>query len=408
MTQRAAVVMCGGGPGAYDIVRALGKAGVRSVVFSSQAHDIALHSRYTQGSLLLPEFKAENFRAILERVMAFGAEAKERPVLFYAGDSEVMFMARFRDQLAHAYEFTLPPKELLESLLSKSLFVELARTANLPMPPTRAFATPAELQAEIAAIAFPCMVKPAYSQDWFWETEELHARFGRYKEALRRFDSPQDLLAFCAGLPARPGGFIVQSYIDGRDDTTVCFHGYFDEQSKCLGCFLTREIRTSPPHTGDIAYCKTFHDEELVRLSIGHLQRIGFRGIVKVDYRWDARDREFKILEIEPHYQAWHLLGAYAGVNLASIAYRHHLGEPLEQQMEYSEDARLLHFSEDLKAYLSGYRKTKEWTWASYLGSLWASKHYRIYDPVDPLPFVYSLAQFLARKSARIVGWDDR
>ena len=34
--------------------------------------------------------------------------------------------------------------------------------------------------------------------------------------------------------------------------------------------------------------------------------------LVKIDYKLDVRAREFKILEIEPHFQFWHLLGAYA------------------------------------------------------------------------------------------------
>src|SRR3954467_2416771 len=84
-----AVVMCGGGHGAYDIVRALGHAGIASTVFASHAGDIALRSRYARGSLLLPEFREWNFGEILRKVSTFGAACAERPVLFYVGDSEL-------------------------------------------------------------------------------------------------------------------------------------------------------------------------------------------------------------------------------------------------------------------------------------------------------------------------------
>jgi len=50
-SRTTAVVMCGGGHGAYDIVRALGYAGIASTVFASHAGDIALRSRYARGSL---------------------------------------------------------------------------------------------------------------------------------------------------------------------------------------------------------------------------------------------------------------------------------------------------------------------------------------------------------------------
>src|SRR6266849_3323306 len=362
-----AAVMCGGGLGAYDLVRTLGRAGIESAVFASHPGDLAFRSRYTRRTLLLPKFKERNFQEIFDRISAFSPAPADRPVLFYLGDSELMFMSRFRDVLEPSYRFLLPLPSVLEAVMSKVRFIDLAREARFPVPAARAFSDVAELQS----------------------------RFGEYKEALRRFESPRALLGFCAGLPRRPAGFIVQSYIDGPDERIASFHGYLDERSRCLACFLTREIRTNPPHAGDIAYCETFHDEALARLSVECLARIGFRGIVKIDYKWDQRARAYTMLEIEPHYQTWDLLGAYAGVNLGLIAYRHQRGEPIDAPVRYGDGVRLWHVSQDLKAYVRGYRKTKEWTLAKYVRSLRGKKHYRVYDPLDPLPFLYSSLRYV-------------
>ncbi len=398
-----AAVMCGGGLGAYDLVRTLGRAGIESAVFASHPGDLAFRSRYTRRALLLPKFKERNFQEIFDRISAFSPAPADRPVLFYLGDSELMFMSRFRDVLEPSYRFLLPPPSVLEAVMSKVRFIDLAREARFPVPAARAFSDVAELQSAIDTLEMPCIVKPAYNQDWFWESEELRSRFGEYKEALRRFESPRALLGFCAGLPRRPAGFIVQSYIDGPDERIASFHGYLDERSRCLACFLTREIRTNPPHAGDIAYCETFHDEALARLSVECLARIGFRGIVKIDYKWDQRARAYTMLEIEPHYQTWDLLGAYAGVNLGLVAYRHQRGERVEADRGYGAGVRLWHVSQDLKAYVSGYRKTKEWTLVEYVKSLLGKKHYRVYDPLDPLPFLYSSLRYVRRKVAQLL-----
>jgi D-aspartate ligase len=398
-----AAVMCGGGPGAYDIVRALGRAGIGSAVFSSEPWDAAFRSRYARQTLLLPAFGEASFQAICDRLSAFDSARAARPVLFHVGDSELMFVSRFRHVLEASYRFLLPAAGLLEALISKVRFIDLAREARLPVPAARAFADGAEVAAAADTIEMPCIVKPAYNQDWFWETEELRSRFGDYKQALRKFESRGSLLEFCAGLPRRSAGFIVQSYVDGGDERIVSFHGYFDEASRCLGYFLTREIRTNPPHSGDMAYCETIRDEALARLSVECLDRIGFRGIVKVDYKWDERTRAYKMLEIEPHYQSWHLLGAYAGVNLPLIAYRHQRGERIEAPVAPREKVRLLYFSQDFKAYWRGYRKTGEWTWRTYAASLVSKKHYRLLDPRDPLPFLYCLLRFSRRKAGQLL-----
>src|SRR5262249_47793114 len=168
--------------------------------------------------------------------------------------------------------------------------------------------------------------------------------------------------------------------------------------------FLTRELRTHPPRTGDIAYCETAHDPDLARESAERLRRIGFRGVVKVDYKWDAQARQYRMLEIEPHYQTWHLLGAQAGVNLPALAYRHQRGELAPVSSTYADGARLLYFSNDWKAYWRGYRKTGTLSLGAYLSSLLRRNRYRILDPADPVPFVHSVVRYAVRRGARLVA----
>lgn len=160
---------------------------------------------------------------------------------------------------------------------------------------------------------------------------------------------------------------------------------------------------------GDSTCCQTFHDERLMRRTIEYLRRIRFRGIVKVDYKRDGRDGDYKMLEIEPHYQTPHLLGAHAGVNLPAIACRHLHGDSIEVPADYRDNVRLLWFSRDLWTYLSSYRKSKEWTWERYCNSLRGERHYRLFDPEDPMPFFESAVRFAGRRCAAAArglrGW---
>jgi predicted ATP-grasp superfamily ATP-dependent carboligase len=184
--------------------------------------------------------------------------------------------------------------------------------------------------------------------------------------------------------------------VEGQEAVT-CFHGYFDENSRCLGNFLSRDIRTSPPQVGEMTLSETFHDERLTRQSVEYLQRIGFRGIAKIDYKKDAASGQYKILEIESHYHVWHLLGTYAGVNLPAIASRHLNGEPVEPPDGYRDKVRLLWLSRDVWTYVSGYRKMG-WTLTRYLASLTGVTHYRLFDALDPLPLIESAIRFTGRK----------
>ena len=226
---QAAVILSGGGwPGAYNIVRALGVAGVSSIVASSQCGDIAFASRYVCERVVLPPLSPGNEMEILGRLKRLGLSQREKAVLFYVGDAEVAFVQRYRDELDPYFRFLLPSAEVGGALLNKSLFYELAVKHGLPVPHTEVFADAAEMRARVDSLPFPSIVKPSFNRDWFWRTPVERERFPPYKRALRRFDSKEALLEFCEALPWRGSGFLVQSYIEGSDEGITSFHGYYD------------------------------------------------------------------------------------------------------------------------------------------------------------------------------------
>ena len=394
----------GPSPGAYDIIRSLAMEGIRSIVASDERHNIAYYSRHCAGRLILPAYDASSSGEILARLKRLSAGLGTKPVLYYVSDPELSFVRKHRKDLEACYRFLLPEEDLLAPLFNKVMFNRLAAEHGLPVPYTNTVGSVDDLRSIGPKIRFPAIVKPAYSEDWIWDTEAQRKIYGSYKQALRRLNSLEELSEFCETLPHRSSGFLVQSYIDGRDETITSFHAYFDENSRCLGSFLGRKIRTYPSRTGGAVFVRTVHDEALTKLSIDYLQRIGFKGIVKIDYKWDERDKDFKILEINPRYNLWELLGAYAGVNVTATAYRHQMGEHVVPQTEYTDDVRLLFFKQDLRAYIFEYRRSKEWTLSSYVRSLCARTHYRIFVPNDPLPFAVSVLGFLRRNGIRLIA----
>ncbi len=402
----AVVITSGGSPAAFDIVRTLAMAGIRTAVASSQRDDIAYYSRNCSGKIFLPPFQRSNEEEIAQCLEAFARQQKELPVLYYASDAELSFVWRYRNRLSSWYKFLLPPDDLLECLFNKVSFSKFAKNYGLPVPETVIVKNADDLSGAVSLIQYPCIVKPAFSMDWVWETEEQKIKFGPYKKALRRISSKEELIDFCRALPARNSGYLIQSYIEGGDENILSFHGYFDEQSRCVGYFIGRKIRTYPPHTGGSAYVRTIYHPTLAQLSVEYLQRIQFRGIAKIDFKWDPRDEEFKILEINPRYNLWEVVGAFAGANLVYIAHQDQRGEEIAAQVFYKNDVRFLYLKQDVRAFFEGYRTTGEWTLKTYLQSLWRKKYYRVFDHNDMRPFLVSLFAFVKRNVQRLFSRD--
>jgi len=400
----AVIFSLGGYFDAFDLIRPLGMAGFRPVVASRDPRNIAYFSRYCKRRVNLPPPERGGDEAVMAELERLAGELGGRPVLFYSSDPELFFIWKYQERLSACYRFLLPAEDLLEKLFDKTSFSLFAIDNKLPIPFTLVIDGPKALGTVLSSVRYPCIVKPAYSYDWVWDTPEQEKYFGWYKVALRRIETEAQLKEFCSMLPERDHRILIQSYVAGSDDHIVSFHGYFDETSTCLGSFMGGKIRTYPPETGGSVFVKTIRNEDLRKHSIEYLGRIGFRGIVKVDYKWDAADGDYKILEINPRYNLWEVPGAYAGVNLEAIAYNHQTGgenrpDPLP---EYIPELRFLFFKLDFRSYFSGYRRSGAWTFGSYLRSLEYTTHFRIFNPADPLPSVVSAGRFVFRVIRRL------
>lgn len=393
----ALVVSGGGWPGDYDIVRSLGHAGIRCAVASSDPASIAFRSRFVDAAIPLPPFEPRHAGRIVSLLLEAARRFVSAPVLFYVGDSELLLTAEYRGALSSFYRFLLPDPGLLDNLTSKSAFHDFALKNDIPVPEGVVVRSMDELH-RLREIPFPCIVKPSFNRDWFPVADETSSG---YKGRLRRFADREELLAFCRGLPSWESGILIQSFVGTMGHPVTSFLGYFDEASRCLGSFVGRDVRTIPPFVGDATFSEIIENDDLRHAAIAMLSRIGMRGIVKVDYVLDEDRGTYQVLEIEPHFQAWHLLGSYAGMNLPLVAYQHLRREPLTG-IRSAKSASLLWFRPDVTAYLRAYRKTGHWTFVRYVRSLVRPSCFRIFDAHDPRPFLASSLNLLKKVAGRM------
>jgi predicted ATP-grasp superfamily ATP-dependent carboligase len=131
--------------------------------------------------------------------------------------------------------------------------------------------------------------------------------------------SPAELLQTydCAEDPDYPN-LMLQEYIPGGDDTIWMFNGYFDAASECLGGFTGKKIRQCPIHTGSTSLGICLANAEVEQTTRRFMKSIGYRGILDIGYRYDARDGLYKVLDVNPRIGATFRL--FAGVNGIDVA----------------------------------------------------------------------------------------
>ena len=299
--------------GGFELVRALGIGGIRSIVVGPGSERVRM-SRY---AVRVPDPGPGELGDVLARVAAM---ADQPPVLFAEEDEVLLQLSADRDRLAAGFRILLPAHELILKLTDKERFQRLAEELDLPVPRARRLLPERGDPAEID-LRYPLVVKPVPFRNARWQTAFDDAKVVRISDA-RQLTEMWPLLAG-TGLE-----FMAQELVPGDETHVVSYHAYADAGGAILGEFTGRKIRTHPVEFGMSSALVTTDDEPLARAGRDILGRIGVVGPAKLDFKLDAAGG-LHLLEVNPRFTLWAHPGAIAGVNLPAIAYADLTGAPL-------------------------------------------------------------------------------
>jgi len=121
------------------------------------------------------------------------------------------------------------------------------------------------------------------------------------------------------------------------------------------------------------------------------LKEIGYSGVAEVEYKWDAGDGQYKLIEINPRPWDQHRLGKACGADLMHFAYCEHAGLPTPEfkrrpstQKWVAEDTFIMTVLRMVWARDPKLRSVLSLARGQRLYAIWSAK--------DPLPFLAYLA----------------
>jgi predicted ATP-grasp superfamily ATP-dependent carboligase len=299
--------------GDLSLVRALGRAGIPVAVTTSGRDSIVRLSRYCVAVVPTPDW-VDDPEAALAAVIAWSKQQRQAPVLFYQGDHDLLAASHGRERLMAHLRCVLPPAELVEDLVDKLRFAALAEQRKLPVPLTQTLHRGKDLADELRRWnCFPCVLKPATRSPRF-------AEVGRGQKALR-LESRSELEDLVAIIQGYETDFILQAAVEGDEDRIVSYHAYIRPGGQVVADFTGRKLRTAPRLCGFSTYVEITDDDEVRRVGRSVLEKLGFSGVVKLDFKRDRSDHLY-LLEINPRFNLWHHAGAVAGVSIPALVYR--------------------------------------------------------------------------------------
>jgi D-aspartate ligase len=296
--------------GDVDLVRALGIAGISSAFFGF-ADDSARFSRHVRVSLPWID-QWERQEELVVALLEFARAQPHVPVLFPQTDATLLLASRHRERLTEGLRLMLADRDLIDQLVDKGRFEELAARHDLPVPPAqRLRPTPDELPPALD-LTYPLIVKP------LTRTPAWTGLAGQSK-ALHVLER-EDFAALWPRLSDVRTELLAQQLIPGPESRIESFHVYVDDTGAIAGQFTGRKIRTFPRAYGRSTAVEVVPLPDVAELGREVVARLQLRGVAKLDFKRDDRGR-LHLLEINPRFNLWHYPGAVAGVNLPAMVY---------------------------------------------------------------------------------------
>lgn len=345
------------------VARHLGRAGVPVFALDTKTRHWTHASRYVE-ALSSQEFRHPDRLMSVMREMAASLQGK--PVLMPLHDDYLRLVSQQRHELAQYYRFVLPAPEAVESVIDKYRFYQVCRQQGWPSAQTYCPSNAERISQLLPHILFPAIIKPIESRSWQTETASELLK-GRKTVTVR---TPQELLYEYERLSRIDARLMVQETIPGPDANLIYVVCYVRKNGDPAGFFVGRKLRTYPPHFGRGSYVESISDSEAVRGAVDVIKRLGYRGCFGIEYKVDARDGVYKLIELNGRFGMWDGFAADCGMNLIYTAYLDALDEPCDKDPgAYSVGRYWLNLETDIWA-ARQYVRAGEWKWFDWLASV--------------------------------------
>jgi predicted ATP-grasp superfamily ATP-dependent carboligase len=311
-------------------------------------------------------------------------------VLLPCSDDWAGAIGEMPGDLKARFPCSLAPRAALSTLIDKGTFAGVLRSLAIPHPLTHLVATEDDLSA----------LDPALLAGAFWKPRLSHTFLPHFGVKAFRIEGPEE--GFALWRTAHAAGFdvVLQEYVPGPPTAHYFIDGFVDRDGRVSARLARRRLRMDPPDFGNSTYMETVPLSEVAPAAQSLdrlLQGLGYRGIFSAEFKQDARDGSFKMLEVNS--RAWWYVGfaADCGVDVCEMAYRDALGLGVPAVEQYAVGARCVYPHHDFRSWLHTDRLRRPSLPA--LVRSWAFARQPVFCWNDPGPAVASTWHWLRELS---------
>lgn len=304
--------------GGLGVIRSLGRAGVPVYGVHEGPWAPAASSRYLAGRFFWQPSAADADR-VLTGLRHLAQRIGRPSVLLTTDDAGAIFLAEHGHDLRRWFLFPDPPRDLPRRLAGKYSLHEACLELGVCSPRAALPGSLAAARNFASAVGYPLIAK--LTTPW---TAGSGLRSTSVVASQEELDRGYEACA-------RSGAsLMLQEFISGGPGHDWFFHGYCDAKSICRPAFTGVKERSYPAAAGLTSLGRSAANEELREKITSLLAKLGYRGILDLDIRFDERSGEYNLLDFNPRLGAqFRVFRDTAGTDVALAAYLDLTNQPI-------------------------------------------------------------------------------
>lgn len=314
-----ASVVLGSYVNGYSIVQELWENGVPEIVVMDVVKDVAAYSRKITGFIKIHS-SADSLLATLQNL----AGSYEYLILYPNQDIYVKYLARLHELIRDYCFLAFNPENAVE-YQDKMIQYRFCRDLGVPCPEVTLIHQREDLP-RLETMSFPVLLKPTTRDNLSPDVFRTLLLQSRDEAANYR---PLLLEHLDAGVE-----FVASEVIPGEGSDIYSYTAYRSGTGEILGEWTGKKLAQFPDDFGVFSSASNQSADIVLQQGRTLLHGMDLQGVNQPEFKYDHRDGQFKLMEINLRPMMWHRVGALSGVPLNYIQY---LDATNQSMPEYSQ-----------------------------------------------------------------------
>jgi len=318
------------------VIRSLGRRGVSVVAAGPDSNSLGFSSRYATARWVYPS-PFEQPDAFVQSICEAARRFRVRLVIPVV-ESTVAILNEHREAIEAIAPLAMASREAVSLALDKRSQYLLAQQHEIPIPKTMAPTSMQEVDARIAGLHFPVVVKPNQKPHGTSASSyDFKVTFVADEDSLRK------LLAIYFRHSVVP---IVQEFYVGHG---IGF-GVLMHHGQALACYQYHRGREFMPTGGvPVRYESMPIWPNVQDYSVRFLQAMGWEGVAQVEWKAMPGTQDVVLMEVNGRFWASLPGSLHAGMDFPFWLYESRLGRPVQQTQPYRLKIASRYLQADLK-----------------------------------------------------------